>query len=68
MSVAKKSEIDQQAFLHQRVPGALYFRGSLYQAQPFATGEALEKWRAEFLKYFAEIPDDITLQIVDAHS
>jgi hypothetical protein len=67
VSVAKKSEIDLQVFLAEP-PAALFFRGSLYESPLFAQGEALEKWQAEFRDRFAQIPDDITLQIVDAHS
>jgi hypothetical protein len=66
-SVAKKFEIDQQAFLADP-PAALFFRDQLYECPLFAKGEALAKWQAEFRQWFAEIPDDTTLQIVDAHS
>ena len=66
-SVAKKSEIDQQAFLTEP-PTALFFRDKLYVCPLFAKGEVLQNWQAEFRKRFAEIPDDTTLQIVDAHS
>ena len=67
VSVAKKSEIDQQAFLADP-PAALFFRDQLYECPLFAEGEALAKWQVEFRQRFAEIPDDTTLQIVDAHS
>lgn len=67
VSVAKKSEIDQQAFLAEP-PVALFFRDQLYECPLFAEGEALAKWQAEFRQRFAQIPDDTTLQIVDAHS
>ena len=67
VSVAKKSEIDQQVFLADP-PTALFFRGELYECPLFAEGEALAKWQAEFRQRFADIPDDTTLQIVDAHS
>lgn len=67
VSVAKKSEIDQQAFLADP-PAALFFRDQLYECPLFAEGEALAKWQAEFRQRFADIPDDTTLQIVDAHS
>jgi hypothetical protein len=67
VSVAKKSEIDQQAFLTDP-PTALFFRGELYECPLFAEGEVLAKWQTEFRQRFAEIPDDTALQIVDAHS
>ena len=67
VSVAKKSEIDEEAFL-AAPPVALFFRDMLYECPMFAEGESLLKWQAEFRKMFAEIPDDNTLQIVDAHS
>lgn len=67
VSVAKKSEIDQQAFLADP-PAALFFRDQLFECPLFAEGEALAKWQAEFRQRFADIPDDTTLQIVDAHS
>ena len=67
VSVAKKSEVDQQAFL-AHPPAALFFRDQLYESPLFAEGEALAKWQAEFRRLFAEIPDGTTLQIVDAHS
>jgi len=67
VSVAKKSEIDQRAFLAEP-PVALFFQGNLYQCPLFAEGEALKKWQVEFRERFAQVPDDITLQIVDAHS
>jgi len=46
----------------------LLYRGTLYESPKFAEGEALQKWQAEFRERFAEIPDDIILQIVDAQS
>ena len=67
VSVAKKSEIDQKTFLVEP-PAALFFRGQIYESPLFAEGEALAEWQAEFRRRFAEIPDDTTLQIVDAHS
>ena len=67
VSVAKKSEIDQDAFLADP-PAALFFRDQLYECPLFAEGEALAKWQAEFRQQFAKIPDDTILQIVDAHS
>ena len=67
VSVAKKSEIDQAAFL-AHPPPALFFRDQLYECPLFAEGEALARWQAEFRQRFAEIPDDTTLQVVDAHS
>ena len=67
VSVAKKSEIDQQTFLADP-PAALFFRDQLFECPLFAEGEALAKWQAEFRQRFAEIPDDTTLQMVDAHS
>jgi len=67
VSVAKKSEIDGDAFLLDP-PTALFFRDQLYECPQFAEGEALAKWQAEFRQRFAEIPDDTTLQVVDAHS
>ena len=67
VSVAKKSEIDQQAFLADP-PAALFFRDQFFECPVFAEGEALAKWQAEFRQRFADIPDDTTLQIVDAHS
>ena len=67
VSVAKKSEIDQQAFLVEP-PAALFFRDQLYESPLFAEGDELLQWQAEFRQRFAEIPDDTTLQIVDAHS
>ena len=65
--VAKKLEIAQQALLAEP-PAALFFRGALYESPLLADGQALANWKAEFRERFAEIPDDITLQIVDAHS
>jgi len=67
VSIAKKSEIDEEAFLAEP-PVALFFRDQLHECPLFAKGEALEKWQSEFRQRFAEIPDDTTLQIVDAHS
>lgn len=67
VSIAKKSEIDQQVFLDEP-PAALFFQDQLYEGPLFAEGEALQKWQDEFRHRFAEIPDDTTLQIVDAHS
>ena len=67
VSVATKSEIDQQAFLADP-PAALFFNDQLYECPLFAEGEALAKWQAEFRQRFADIPDVTTLQIVDAHS
>ena len=67
VSVAKKSEIDQETFLADP-PAALFFRDQLYESPLFAEGEALATWQAEFRQRFAAIPDDTTLQIVDAHS
>jgi hypothetical protein len=67
VSVAKKSEIDQEAFLKEP-PVALFFRDVLYECPLFAEGEALSKWQTRFRERFATIPDDTTLQIVDAHS
>ncbi|MEO7299557.1 MAG: hypothetical protein ABI042_13390 [Verrucomicrobiota bacterium] len=67
VSVAKKSEIDQEKFLAEP-PAALFFRDQLYESPLFAEGEILANWQKEFRKRFAEIPDDTTLQIVDAHS
>jgi hypothetical protein len=66
VSVAKKSEVDQEAFL-ANPPAALFFRDQLYESPFFAEREALAKWREEFRRRFAQIPDDTTLQIVDAH-
>jgi hypothetical protein len=67
VSVAKKSELDQQAFLIEP-PVALYFRGQLHECPLFARGEALANWQADFRRLFDEIPEDTLLQIVDAHS
>ena len=67
VSVAKKADIDQQAFLAEP-PAALFFRDQLFECPLFAERETLAKWQAEFRRRFAEIPDDTTLQIVDAHS
>ena len=47
---------------------ALFFQGVLYESPFFAEGETLAKWQTEFRERFASIPDDTTLQIVDAHS
>ena len=66
VSVAKKSEIDQESLL-ANPPGALFFAEKLYECPPFAEGDALARWRAEFRERFSEVPDDTTLQIVDAH-
>jgi hypothetical protein len=66
VSVAQKSEIDQEAFLADP-PAALFFRDRLYECPLFAEGAALAKWQAEFRQRFAEIPDETILQIVDAH-
>lgn len=67
VSVAKKSEIDQVAFLAEP-PAALFFQDQLYECPAFAEGEELMRWQKEFRQRFSEIPDDTTLQIVDAHS
>ena len=67
VSVAKKSEVDQEAFL-AAPPMVLFYRGQLYECPLFAEGEALSVWQAEFRRRFSEIPDTMTLQIVDAHS
>jgi hypothetical protein len=67
VSVARKSEVDQHAFLAEP-PVGLFFRGKLYECPLFAEGEALTRWQDEFRRRFAEIPDDTLLQIVDAHS
>ena len=67
VSVAKKSEIDQQTFLADP-PAALFFCDQLYESPLFAEGEELAKWQTQFRRLFAEIPDHTTLQIVDAHS
>jgi hypothetical protein len=66
-SIAKKYEIDQQAFLVDP-PTALFFCDRLYECPLFAQGDALANWQAEFRRRFAEIPEETTLQIVDAHS
>ena len=66
VSVAKKSEIDEQAFLVDP-PAALFFQDKLYECPMFADGEALKKWQDEFRSRYAEIPYDNMLQIVDAH-
>jgi hypothetical protein len=44
------------------------FKSIITGAGSAGTLEALAKWQAEFRLRFAEIPDDTTLQIVDAHS
>ena len=67
VSVAKKSEIDEQAFL-AAPPTAIFFKDRLYECPLFAEGETLADWQAEFRRIFAEIPDETTLHIVDAHS
>jgi len=67
VSVAKKSEIDQEALL-ANPPAALFFAENLYECPLFAEGDALARWQAEFRERFSEIPDETTLQIVDAHS
>jgi hypothetical protein len=66
-SIAKKCEIDQDAFLADP-PAALFYLDQLYECPLFADGDALANWRAEFRQRFAEIPEETTLQIVDAHS
>jgi hypothetical protein len=68
VSVAKKSEIDQQAFLAELPVAALFFQGQLFECPISADAEAFENWHKEFRRRFAEIPDDTLLQIVDAHS
>ena len=65
-SVARKFEIDQQAFLASP-PAALFFRDKLYECPLVNDPELIAKWDAEFRERFAVIPDDATLQIVDAH-
>ena len=67
VSVAKKYEIDQDSLLRDP-PAALFFRGELYECPLFAEGDKLSKWKMEFAQQFAQVPDDSTLQIVDAHS
>jgi hypothetical protein len=67
VSVAKKSEIDQDAFLASP-PAALFFKGKLYESPFFAEGAELAKWKDEFRNRFKDIPDNATLQVVDAHS
>ena len=66
-SVARKHEVDQQAFL-TNPPAALFFQDQLYECPLFAEGEELSQWQSEFRRLFAKIPEDTTLQIVDAHS
>src|SRR5258705_1924595 len=63
---ARKSEVDLQALL-AKPPAALLFRGRWSERKMMAEGEAGQKWRAEFARLFAEIPDDTTLTIVDCH-
>jgi hypothetical protein len=65
--VAKKSEIDQEAFLSDPPP-AMFFRGHLYECSVNADRAAAAKWQEDFRKRFSEIPDDTLLRIVDAHS
>ena len=67
VSVAKKSEIDQEALLADP-PAALFFAEHLYECPLLADGETLARWHAEFRERFSEVPDETTLQIVDAHS
>jgi hypothetical protein len=52
-------------WIHQRL---FFFRDRLYECPLFAKGEAIARWQADFRRLFNEIPDDTTLQIVDAHS
>ncbi|HSY19873.1 MAG TPA: hypothetical protein VK815_16135 [Candidatus Acidoferrales bacterium] len=65
-TTAKKSEVDSQALLADP-PAALLFRGQWSESALFAQHEQAEKWRAEFARRFAEIPDDTTLTVVDIH-
>lgn len=66
-SVARKSEIDQEAFL-ANPPAAIFFRDKLHECPLTNDAELIDKWDVEFRERFAEIPDDTVLQIVDAHS
>jgi hypothetical protein len=66
VSIAKKDEIDQQRLLSDP-PAALLYRRQWSSSPFFAEGEALAKWREEFARLFAEIPDGTTLTIVDCH-
>ena len=65
--IAKKYEVDQQAFLADP-PAALVFRDRLYECPILPDRGALANWHTEFRQRFTEIPEDTTLQIVDAHS
>jgi hypothetical protein len=66
-AVAKKSEIDQEALLADP-PAALFVDNVLYECPIFAEGDDYERWKVRFAELFKAIPNDRTLQIVDAHS
>jgi ABC-type nitrate/sulfonate/bicarbonate transport system substrate-binding protein len=64
---ARKSEINQVALLADP-PAALLFRERWAESEIMAKGKAAEKWRTEFARLFAEIPEDTALTVVDCHS
>jgi len=68
-SIARKYEVDCDRFLHDAPVVGLYFRGELHMC-PFTLTDdaAIASWQQKFRLMFAEIPEDSTLRIIDAHS
>jgi len=67
VAVARKDEIDQNVLLSSP-PAALFFDDVLYEC-PFDCDEAkLAEWNELFREKFKAIPENRTLQMVDAHS
>ncbi len=63
---ARKVEIDRQALLDDP-PMVLVFQGEWFESTIFAEGDAVERRKIEFAQFFAEIPDDAMLTVVDVH-
>lgn len=70
-SVVRKSDVDKDALL-SNPPMALFFQGVLHECplseEPEDDAKVLAEWQATFRRLFDAIPEDATLQIVDAHS
>ncbi len=71
VSVARKSDVDTEALL-SNPPMALFFQGVLHECplseEPEDDAHILAAWEATFRRLYDEIPEDATLQVVDAHS
>ena len=66
-STARKSDVDHARFL-LAPPSALFFRGVLHECPMTDDADLIADWEASFRDMYADIPEDATLQIVDAHS